>query len=501
MDGKPRLVRGVAGSGKTVVLAHWLQKTVKRLAGKSDCMVWGVYANRSLARLITDTIEEAWAAENNGRAFPWNNRVTLWHVKDILEHLLPEVDLSLRPFEFDYDRASEEYLKRKPVKQIAPRCHALFIDEAQDMGPSTLKLLSALVEQADPNDPKSRSINIFYDNAQNVYGRGTPKWSEIGLDLRGRSTVMKESFRSTVPITEFALNVLYKLQPPDADADHKELVDRGLIERTQRNGTEWWHVRFNQVDGPPPVYKRYASLDKQVSAIAEQVFRWVKEEGVRPRDICILSNDKSHGERIAEETSGLLNRIGARAVFQAGQAFDSEDGTVIVSTTQSFKGYEAEVVVIGGVERFIGSKKILANNLYVAMTRARSILAVFAYDKKGAKPEAARILSVVEKCLDGVLERPKVEGISNLDDFEDVLSGVGSNHRDWLARLWKSRWVEREPIVTREGEILAEPLFWFKEDDRTVACFRDGSPGTNTLHRLEDAGVLIIRPGQEWSGG
>jgi len=313
--------------------------------------------------------------------------------------------------------------------------------------------------------------------------------------------VMKESFRSTVPITEFALNVLYKLQPPEADADHKELVERGLVERTQRNGVEWWRVRFNQVDGPAPIYKRYASLDKQVSAIAEQVFRWVKEEGVRPRDICILSNDKSHGERIAEETTDLLKKIGAKAVFQAGQAFNSDDGTVIVSTTQSFKGYDAEVVVIGGVERFIGNKNILANNLYVAMTRARSILAVYAYDKKGAKPEAAKILSVVEKCLDGVLERPQVEEISNLDDFEDVLERVGSTHRDWLARLWKARWVEHEPLVTGDGEILAEPLFWFKEDDRTVACFCDGSPGTNTRHKLEDAGVQIIRPGQEWAGG
>lgn len=34
MDGKPRLVRGVAGSGKTIVLAHWLQKTVKQLMEK-----------------------------------------------------------------------------------------------------------------------------------------------------------------------------------------------------------------------------------------------------------------------------------------------------------------------------------------------------------------------------------------------------------------------------------------------------------------------------------
>jgi hypothetical protein len=208
MDGKPRLVRGVAGSGKTVVLAHWLQKTVKQLAGKPDCVVWGVYANRSLARLITDTIEEAWSAENNGQAFPWNNRVTLWHIKDNLEQLLPEVGLSLRSFAFDYEKACECYLQRKPVEQITPRCRAMFIDETQDMGRDTLKLLSALVELADPNDPKSRSINIFYDNAQKLFGRTDEKWSwsDIGLDLRGRSTVMKESFRSTLPIAEFALS-------------------------------------------------------------------------------------------------------------------------------------------------------------------------------------------------------------------------------------------------------------------------------------------------------
>ena len=52
-------------------------------------------------------------------------------------------------------------------------------------------------------------MNLFYDNAQNIYDRGMPKWSDLGVDLRGRSTVMHESFRSTQPITEFALNVHY----------------------------------------------------------------------------------------------------------------------------------------------------------------------------------------------------------------------------------------------------------------------------------------------------
>src|SRR5208283_2121578 len=115
--------------------------------------------------------------------------------------------------------------------------------------------------------------------------------------------------------------------------------------------------------------------------------------------------------------------------------------------------------------------------------------------------QEAEILSVIENCLDAVLERPKVEKeISNLDDYEDVLERIGSEHRDWLARLWKSRWIEQEPIVTDDGEILAEPLFWFKEDDRLVACFEEGSPGASTLHKLEDAGILALHPGQQLGG-
>lgn len=39
LDGKPRLVRGVAGSGKTVVLAHWLMQTVQRLENESNVRI------------------------------------------------------------------------------------------------------------------------------------------------------------------------------------------------------------------------------------------------------------------------------------------------------------------------------------------------------------------------------------------------------------------------------------------------------------------------------
>ncbi len=161
------------------------------------------------------------------------------------------------------------------------------------MGPNALKLLTALVDRSDVDDPKSRAVNIFYDNAQNIYARGTPTWSDIGLDMRGRSTVMKESFRSTKPITEFALNVLYRLQPPESDPDHKELIERGLIERTTRDGAAWWVVRFNQVDGPVPIFKKYHNIDQQIDAIGDQIVSWIREEAVKPGDICILYNGEN----------------------------------------------------------------------------------------------------------------------------------------------------------------------------------------------------------------
>ncbi|QDV78928.1 AAA domain-containing protein [Botrimarina mediterranea] len=199
LDGKPRLVRGVAGSGKTAVLASWLAQSLERLGDRPDTTLWAVFANRTLQSLLVQSIEKAWRERHASDPLPWE-RVSVLHLLEVLEGILPTAGLQARDFGFDYDAAAAKFLNRADLDAIAPRCQAIFIDEAQDMGPSVLRLLSLLVEQSDPTDPNSRSVNIFFDNAQNIYGRGVPMWSRMGLDLRGRSTVLKESFRSTRPI-------------------------------------------------------------------------------------------------------------------------------------------------------------------------------------------------------------------------------------------------------------------------------------------------------------
>jgi hypothetical protein len=497
MDGKPRLVRGVAGSGKTWVLAYWLHKTVQGLAGRPDARVWAVYANQALRRLIEDTIDEAWRADGAKGQSPLG-RVQLRHVKDLLQDLFREARLQWPGDRWDYNAQAAEYLKHRPFEQVEPLCDAMFIDEAQDMGPNTLKLLSALVEPTDPTDLKGRAVNFFYDNAQNIYGRGTPLWANMGLDMRGRSTVMKESFRSTRPITEFALNVLYRLQPPDEDADHKELIERGLVEQTTRGGVPWWNVSFNQVEGPVPIFKKYPTLAQQIDSLGNQVVRWIREEGVKPGDICILYNNHNIKAYLQQQVAPMLQKIGYGLTVVGEQGWDRSETNVLASTLHSFKGYDSEVIVIAGVEQFIAQGKILAHNLYVAMTRARSILAVYAYKRTNPNRNTQLLLSTLQECMD-VVEKSRVEveqEVSDLSDFEDVLGTVGPGHRDWLVRLWKTYLIQQEPITATDGEILAEPLFWFQLDDRVIACFGKEEPGPYTMHKLEDNRIEIIRPGQ-----
>ena len=384
LDGKPRLIRGVAGSGKSVVLSNWVARTAERIGNSldQDYRIWAVYANRSLHKLLQDAIENAWQARQRGglfaaRNFPWQN-VSLLHAKDVLEGILPEVGLSMREFQFNYDVAAEAFLERSAGQTLEPRCDALFIDEAQDMGPSMLQLLLSLVQQRRRSDPNSRSANIFYDNAQNIYGTGVPKWSDYGLDMRGRASIMRESFRSTKPIVEFAINVLDHLSETE---EHHELIDLGLLHEVMRGDESWLEVGFNQVDGPRPLFSASPSVDQQLKTMGDHLIHLLTAEAVLPNDICILYNGKYVVNELKRVLAPRLAPFDIELSVQTGQAFQRRSNTILVTTPNSFKGYEAEVVLIPCADQFVGRGfEVLAKSLYVAMTRARAILAVYAMD-------------------------------------------------------------------------------------------------------------------------
>lgn len=494
LDGKPRLVRGVAGSGKTLVLSNWLAKTVRRTASSKDRRIWAVYANRSLHKLLRTSIESAWASDAAGAPFPWDC-VSLLHVRDVLAELLPSVSLSLDAFEFDYDRAAAEFLERHQSAAVLPRCNALFIDEAQDMGPSTLKLLLSLVQQSDASDHNSRSAHIFFDNAQNIYGRGTPKWSEFGLDMRGRSTIMKESFRSTTPITELAVNVLHRLSPIGEYQDLKELLSLGLIERTERKGEQWLKVRFNQVEGPKPVFRSFGSRQTELQTIARDLKRLIVDESVSPADICLIYNGRTTVEQLQLHLAPAMAEVGVELSVQKNRSFERQPNTLLVTTSHSFKGYDAEVVMIPCADQYTTQEnEVLAANLYVAMTRARSLLAIYA--TTGGNTAAQQLISSIEDCVSTLRDPPVIEkDESPQDDLYDILEQIGHQHRKWLISLWNAFQIVQEPIFGSDGQVVAEPLFWFARDGKRFACVLQGHLASIDKAILQAHGITLCIPG------
>ncbi len=500
LDGKPRLVRGVAGSGKSLVLCNWLAKTVMRHKDDKHARIWAVYANRSLHRLLRESVESSWDSLWKDELFEKPefplDKVTLLHVKDVLAGMLPSVALSMDTFEFDYDRAAEEFLNRQDAGGLLPRCSALFIDEAQDMGPSTLKLLLSVVEQTDAEDPNSRSAHIFYDNAQNIYARKTPKWSEFGLDMRGRSTIMRESFRSTRPIAELAVNVLHRLTPADERQDQNELLGLGLIEKSHRCGDDWLNVRFNQIDGPTPFIRAFNNRNAEIDSIANHLQRLIDKEGISPTDICVIYNGKPVLQLLESRLRPQLKLIGVELSVQTNRPFDRQENTLIATTSHSYKGYESEVVVIPCADQFVTANGlVLSNNLYVAMTRARTLLAI--YGMTNGSIASRQIMRTISKCIETMSKTPVVElSTSTQDDLHDILEKIGVEHRKWLIDLWNRFSIRQEPIMDANGDVLAEPIFWFEHSGNRIACFHDDTDVGGFLHRSHQSGIVALPVGQ-----
>lgn len=497
LDGKPRLVRGVAGSGKTVVLAHWLARRVAEADAPGP--IWVLYANAALRGMLSESIEDAWKGLGKTSGFPWN-RVVLLHIIQLLEDMETAAGLKA-PWgsaAYDFEARSAALLKRP----VVPRCKALFVDEAQDFGEATLAYLTQLVEPTAGEAPNARCVNIFYDNAQNLYRRGTPQWSRLGLDVRGRSTVMKESFRATLPVAEFSLNVLYRLAPPNDDPDHEELVSRDLLDVEERNGRKWWRVRFNHVHGPAPEFRRFGSREDELKALGDRVAYWVLQEGVRPGDIRVIVNDKFLRGKAVEQLRATLVGQGVRVEQQARQRFSNADDAIVVTTAQSFKGYEAEVIAVLAADKFVFSdgaadrrKEPLPASLYVAMTRARSVLYVSAIDRSPGSPSAA-IVSALESCQEDLRSRPvEAPMCTPAEEHLEILERIGAEHRDWLKALAKTVKLEVAPVLRPDGSIIAEPLFCLRTATSKYACFAK-EPTSFVVEELEDVGFRLIRPGE-----
>jgi superfamily I DNA/RNA helicase len=262
-------------------------------------------------------------------------------------------------------------------KEQIPRAQygALLIDEGHDFEADWLRLVTQMI------DPEKDSLLLLYDDAQSIYktNKGKKKkeldfsLSSVGIQARGRTTVLKLNYRNTRQILDFAYNF------------SKDFIQPSQIQETQTQDCQTDEDSIPVLapeqaglEGIEPVVKVWSSLIEEADFIAHCITTWLAK-GVELKDIAVVYTSKAVGDSVEKALSkAKLDHRYLKNSYQKKKYNESED-KVTVLTRQSSKGLEFKTVVLAGLGTLKDDEKHHAEEvrlLYVGMTRAREKLLV-----------------------------------------------------------------------------------------------------------------------------
>ena len=338
-----RVVRGVAGSGKTLILVYRARRMAELYPSKTFLLAC---YNRSLAGVMKTHLADL---EN----------VVVEPVHVLLHHAITAAGLTDPGFEDD----SGEERARVGLKALGmgalPRYRAVFLDEAQDLGPNALRFVASLA------DDRFNDVLVVADAAQTVFRREF-SWRQAGIQAQGRSKILRRNYRNTREILELAHGLLV---PDGIDEASLDFEDEAAIippEAAMRTGAPATVV----------ICKKVELIDQ---AMAEIIRLLPTRAG--PKSLAVLTMTNHEGIELERR----LRSAGIEHYFvtdpQKKQNRDRVADTtapVILSTVYSAKGMEFPNVVLCCTPRPDQESEELRRLIYVGMTRASDRLVVFA---------------------------------------------------------------------------------------------------------------------------
>jgi hypothetical protein len=394
LRGNHRLFRGVAGSGKSIMLALSVAHTMtqyreegtglfEQQASKRRVLV--VCFNKTLVHYLRQRIDLCFGRLAWDR--PDDESLMVTHFESLVRQVEARAP-SLRTgldFKKKQERAQRmvegwESLDDKTRHTLT--YDAVYVDEAQDLLPEEFALLLKLAVKDE--ETGGQTLVLFYDNAQNVYSSPTPVWSKLGVNIVGRTEFLDTCLRNTKETLLFAFNVLVGSFAPEGQrvatrkfADVESLRQRKLIE--ERDGQ--FDIYFAPRSGPLPFVRAYDDRDSEINGVVEAIRRLVEHHRVLPQDILILFNShKGLGDDFGQKLERLAKgRWRVRFVDTAHEANKNfpliEDGVMTASTIKSAKGYDAAIVLLVGMDQ-LGTDPEDRAIFYVGATRAKLHLVV-----------------------------------------------------------------------------------------------------------------------------
>lgn len=239
----------------------------------------------------------------------------------------------------------------------APLSRCVIVDESQDMTENELRLVSRFAPTLE------NALFLVGDGAQKVFSRGFA-FSKAGIDVVGRSTVLKKNYRNTRQILEAAYPLVTTYVNETSEETSRYLDG---------------HPDYSSRDGTLPEVYEFVSANDEVVWAGNQIDHLTNIAGLQSSDIAILAPFGLARRLVTESLEDRgIRCVELRSVIR-GQATDA----VRISTIESAKGHEFNAVfLIGLIEGALptfaiansGDLWLGAAKLYVAMTRARDNL-------------------------------------------------------------------------------------------------------------------------------
>jgi hypothetical protein len=346
-----RVIHGVAGSGKTMILAYRCIHLAQTL--KKPILV--LCYNVSLAAMLRQKLH----AEGVLDKVKIRN-IHKWCSDLLWQHHIPKPS----PNEFKNDAYWDEIIRRvleavQSGRIRAGQFGAVMIDEGHDFKPAWYQLVVQMV------DPDTDSLLVLYDDAQSIYEkqqRQTFSFKSVGVKAQGRTKILHINYRNTEEILGIAYEFAKELLTPTEGKDD----DAPVLVQPETAGRH----------GPPPQLIKLPSFRHEVDYLAQQVQAF-QNQGTPWKDIGIIYRTKF----MAEEVSSHFEREGIPVEWinrdSNSRNYDASQDSIKLVTMHSSKGLEFPIVCIPGLgfmpSRY-GEPTDEARLLYVAMTRAMNQL-------------------------------------------------------------------------------------------------------------------------------
>ncbi len=326
--------------------SHAVRREALRAAGFTGAYLWQEITRVIQGRLVPD-LAHYLALSRHGRQMPMREgeRRLVWSLYEEYRESCASAD----PVVVDWSghlAVACEALTAQPAVELYD---AIVVDEAQDVTEAGVRLLVGLLRGGAAGD-----LLLIGDNGQRIYAGGW-RAGHIGLEVRGRSVVLDECYRSTDEIMAAAAALGRYLSTEDFGEDGL----RSTAMRTMRHGRR---PRLHESPG------RDAERDWMVSELAGSE--------IEPESCAVLLPTN----QLADSWRAVLSERGFAVCDLLKYAGRSAPG-VKVGTYNRGKGLEFKRVLLPSLDSTALGMGVNVDDLlrrgtglYVAMTRARDEL-------------------------------------------------------------------------------------------------------------------------------